>query len=126
MKKHVLLSLLGLLTICLYACKKNTTNPFEFRTGTFKIPASENYTQTTIIRNDSLQIEHYENRIDTLLINWENNFKYTLKMLHPKTDLDKKPIHVKITSVKENGYDFIAKIGYSNFEQKGSLIKVSK
>lgn len=115
-------------TFCLLiSCKdEKKTNPFEFRSGTFEIPAGDKYTKTTIIRKDNLQIEHYENRIDTLLIEWENSFKYQLKMLHPKSELDKKPINVKITNIKENGYDFIAKIGYSKFEQKGTLIKISK
>jgi hypothetical protein len=127
MKKIILLTVFGVLLLTTYSCKKNNnSNAFEFRTGTFEIPAGDKYTKTVIIRKDSLQIEHYQNRIDTLIIDWKNNFKYTLKMLSPKSELDKKPIHVKITNIKENGYDFIAKIGYSKFEQKGTLIKTSK
>jgi hypothetical protein len=48
-----------------------------------------------------------------------------LKMLHPKTTLDKSSIHVKITNIEKNRYDFVAKIGYSNFEQKGTVYKRS-
>ena len=54
-----------------------------------------------IIRTDSLQIEKYEDRIDTLTITWKNNFNYTLKMMHPKTALDEDPIYVKITNLKK-------------------------
>lgn len=127
MYKNLLFAFIALLLFSVAACKeKNKTNAFQFRTGTFEIPAGEKYTKTIVIRKDKYQIEQYENRIDTLLIEWENNFKYTLKMLHPKSELDKNPIHVKITNIKENGYDFTAKIGHSKFEQKGTLIKTSK
>lgn len=127
MNKKIRYTVFLLFTIFISSCKtENKTNAFQFRTGTFEIPAGEKYTKTIVIRKDKYQIEHYENRIDTLLIEWENNFKYTLKMLHPKSELDKKPIQVKITNIKENGYDFVAKIGYSKFEQKGTLIKTSK
>ena len=76
-----------------------------------------------IIRTDSLQIEKYEDRIDTLTITWKNNFNYTLKMMHPKTALDEDPIYVKITNLKKDSYEFEAVIGHSNFVQKGEIIK---
>ena len=125
MKKNSLILFLAILFISLHSCKQGNqrANSFQFKTGTFEIPAGDNYSKTTIIRKDSLQIETYENRIDTLLIKWENDFKYSLKMLTPKTDMDKNIIHVKITGVKNNSYDFIAKVGYSNFEQKGTIYK---
>ena len=111
----------------LFACsqKKEKVGIYQFKQGAFKIAATEKYKETLIVRKDSFQIEQYENRIDTLLIKWNGNFKYTLKMLHPKTELDKKTIHVKITAIKKNNCDFIAKLDHSNFEQKGSLYKVS-
>ena len=97
----------------------------RFKTGVFEIPASDGYAKTTIVRTDSLQIETYKNKIDTLTIEWKNNFNYTLKMVHPKTALDAEPIHVKITNLEENSYEFEAVIGHSNYIQKGELIKKS-
>ena len=44
-------------------------------------------------------------------------------MLHPKSAIDEDPIHVKITSIKKNSYEFEAVIGHSNFVQKGEIIK---
>ena len=44
-------------------------------------------------------------------------------MIHPKAAIDEDPIHVKITNLKANSYDFEAVIGHSNFVQKGTLIK---
>ncbi len=115
-------------------------DPLRFKFGTFEIPASDNYGKTVIIRKDSLQIEQYSKKvsistdslvtekettkIDTLYIKWKNNFAYSLRMKTPKTDLDKDPIFVQITKVTDSSYNFIAKIGYSNFKQKGTVYKV--
>ncbi|MBL4746493.1 MAG: hypothetical protein JKY08_09000 [Flavobacteriaceae bacterium] len=121
--KLYLLSILffGLVT----ACHNDKISPDRFKSGTFEIPAEKGYSVTRIQRTDSLQIERYEKRVDTLIIHWETPFKYTLKMLHPKTALDYDLIHVKITDIKENSYDFEASIGDSKYKQKGTLTKTA-
>lgn len=135
MKKLILLPLL---LLALYSCKDNNaarksdtftlekdSDAERFKSGIFEIPAGQGYEKTIIIRQDSIQIEKYEDRIDTLSISWKNNFNYTLKMLHPKTAIDEDPIHIKITDVKENSYKFEAVIGHSNYIQKGEITKTS-
>ena len=118
MKKSALLFVLFL---SFYSCSNDGLDPNRFKNGTFEIPEGEGYKKTIIIRKDSIQIEKYADRIDTLSISWKTNFKYTLKMIHPKTAIDEDPIHVKITNLKKNSYDFEAVIGHSNFVQKGTL-----
>ncbi len=116
--------LFPILIVGLSSCMGENLDADRFKLGTFEIPAGKGYEKTIIIRQDSIQIEKYENRIDTLSIKWKNNFSYTLKMLHPKTAIDEDPIHIKITNLKDDSYDFEAVIGHSNFVQKGTLIKV--
>lgn len=115
-------------------------DPDRFKTGVFEIPASESFGKTTIIRKDSLQIESYNRevsittdsitktksitQIDTLYITWKNNFFYTLRMKSPKKEVDKQPIFVQITKVKDSSYEFSAKVGYSNFKQEGTAYKI--
>ena len=112
----------------------------RFKTGVFEIPAGKGYSKTIVTRIDSLQIEEYvkfaeisadsgvfqkeTKKIDTLYIKWKNNFFYTLKMKSPKNDLDNDPIFVQITKVTDTSYNFTAKIGFSEFKQKGTLYKV--
>lgn len=124
MKKTILLSIM---LIALFSCKNNkeAQDADRFKSGTFEIPAGQGYEKTIIIRKDSLQIEKYEDRIDTLSISWKNNFNYTLKMLHPKTAIDEDPIHIKITNIKDKSYEFEAVIGHSNYVQKGEITKIS-
>ncbi|WP_420553421.1 hypothetical protein [Tenacibaculum aiptasiae] len=128
------------LTLVLSCSPEKKGDPTRFKYGTFEIPAGEGYGKTIIVRKDSLQIEEYtkkvsistdslttvkeEKHIDTLYIKWKNNFAYNLKMKNPKTDLDKDPIFVQITKVTDSSYSFTARIGYSNFKQKGTVYKV--
>ncbi|AUC15133.1 hypothetical protein BTO06_08280 [Tenacibaculum sp. SZ-18] len=120
------------------SCKVETTgNADRFKHGTFEIPAVNNYSKTKIIRKDSLQIEYYTkkvivstdssvvekeiNEVDSLYITWRNNFAYQLKIINPKTDLEKETIFVQINKVKDSSYDFTARVGYSKYKQKGTL-----
>lgn len=122
MKKIVLLFSLFLFLI---GCKQEPLSPDRFKTGTFEIPADKSYSKTIIIRVDSIQIEKYEKKIDTFSISWKNNFNYTLNMINPKSAIDEDPIHVKITNIEKDAYDFEANIGNSNFIQKGTITKIS-
>jgi hypothetical protein len=119
------IALLLVLLTAFVSCKEENQDPDRFKYGTFEIPEGKGYAKTIIVRQDSIQIEKYEDRIDTLSISWKNNFDYTLKMLNPKTAIDEDPIHVKITSINKNSYDFEAVIGHSNYIQKGTLIKIT-
>ena len=127
--------------VALYSCKSEIKdNSDQFKQGVFEIPAGDGYSKTIITRKDSLQIEEYEKivsvsndsisgekrikHIDTLYIKWKNNFFYTLRMKSPKKELDKDPIFVQITKLKENSYDFSAKIGYSKYKTDGTIYKV--
>ncbi|MCF6181097.1 hypothetical protein [Lutibacter sp.] len=111
-----------LVFFAIYACNNKPLNPDRFKHGNFEIPEGKGYSTTFITRTDTLQIEKYDDRIDTLSILWKNNFNYTLKMLHPKNAIDEEPIHVKITSLHNNSYDFEAIIGHSNYIQKGTIL----
>jgi len=119
---------------------KKASNAERFKLGVFEIPAGKGYSKTIVTRVDSLQVEEYvkyteistdsgvfkrENKIiDTLYIKWKNNFFYTLKMKSPKTELDKDPIFVQINKLSDSSYDFTAKIGFSEFKQKGTVYKI--
>jgi hypothetical protein len=140
-KRISLFSILFVLTSFFFSCKSELKgDPDRFKVGVFEIPAGEGYGKTTIIRKDSIQIESYEKiisvtsddglsekkeaHIDTLYIKWKNNFFYILRMKSPKTELDRDPIFVQITEVKDSSYSFTAKIGYSDFKQDGTFYKL--
>ena len=99
-------------------------NSDQFKTGLFEIPSGKGFVKETIIRTDSLQISKHGNEIDTLSINWKNNFFYTLRYINPKNDLQKDPMFVQINKIKKGSYDFTVKIGFSKFSKKGTIYKI--
>jgi hypothetical protein len=122
MKKIILF--ISIVTL-LIGCKESPLSPDRFKTGTFEIPEGKGYSRTVITRIDSLQIEQYEERIDSFSILWKNNFNYSLKMTNPKSALDEEIIYVKITNIEKKSYDFEAVIGHSNYTQKGTITKIA-
>ncbi len=111
-----------ILTI-LVSCNGNT-NVTDFKTGTFKTFLEDSDVTSIAVRNDTIQIETYNNIKDTFAIEWKSNFEYILTKLHPKNELDSTPFHVKITKIEGKSYDFKAYYKGSNFKQKGSAIKL--
>jgi len=81
---------------------------------------------STAMRNDSIQIEIYNNVRDTFAIRWKSNFEYELLKINPRKGLDSIPFFVKITGVKNNTYTFKAHYKDSNFKQHGRVVKQSE
>ena len=106
------------------SCQGNGTSITEFRTGTFETYLDDSDEISIAQRNDSIQIETYNNVKDTFAITWKSNFEYVLTKIHPKNELDSTPFYVKITGFKDNSYTFIANYKGSNFKQKGKAIKL--
>jgi hypothetical protein len=120
--KKLLFIILGIL---LFSCKEETKNiPNNFKTGYFKTVLEDSETISFANRNDSIQIETYENKKDTFKITWVGSFEYILVKKNPKSLLDSTPFHVKITGVKKNSYNFKAYYKGSNFKQKGEAFKI--
>ncbi|VAV86267.1 hypothetical protein MNBD_BACTEROID02-518 [hydrothermal vent metagenome] len=118
--------IIPIFVLFLFSCHDNVkTSPDVFKTGTFKTTLEDSETTSTAFRNDSIQVETYDNKKDTFNIQWLSNFEYVLVKKHPKTLLDSTPFHVKITSIKKNSYNFKAYYKGSNFKQKGTAIKLN-
>ena len=95
----------------------------SLRTGSFTTYLDDSDAVSTAIRNDSLQIETYNNAVDTFNIRWESNFEYILTKVNPKKGLDSVPFYVKITGIRGNSYTFRAYYKGSNFKQTGKAVK---
>lgn len=104
--------------------KNNSSSVDEFRLGTFKTVLEDNETVSIAIRNDSIQIESFNNKKDTFAIKWLDPFEYVLIKKNPRTLLDSTDFHVKIVSISENSYEFKAFYKGSNFQQKGTAYKI--
>lgn len=110
--------------ILLSSCLKSSSSVQEFRVGTFKTVLEDNESVSMAVRNDSIQIETFENKKDTFDIRWINPFEYVLRKKSPRTLLDSTDFHVKIVSISEKSYEFKAFYAGSNFQQKGTAYKI--
>lgn len=100
--------LLFVLITCLTACYSHERNCADFRTGTFisKTYLSGEMVETKFVRNDTLEVDYFQGKVDSSSVRWINDCEYILKNLDPGNRLEKKPIHIKILTTDKNSYTF--------------------
>jgi hypothetical protein len=89
-------------------CYESDRNCADFKTGSFEFEAlvgTEMFT-TTIVRNDSIEIDFFQGKSDTSSIRWINNCEYIIKKLNPKNQAEKKAILIKILTTSQDQYTF--------------------
>ncbi|AFL82086.1 hypothetical protein Aeqsu_2633 [Aequorivita sublithincola DSM 14238] len=112
--------LLLLSLLVLSSCYESERNCADFRTGTFEFEAlsGTEVFKTTIIRNDSIEVDYFDGKSDTSSIRWINDCEYVLEKLNPKNQAEKNAILIKILTTKNDTYTF-------EFSQVGK-VKTSK
>lgn len=106
-------------------CYQVERNCVDFKTGKFEFEAmaGTEMLYTTVTRNDTIEVDYFEGKADTSSIRWINDCEYIIKKLHPKNQAEKKAIHIKILSTKNNEYTFeFREVG----QTKGSKGKARK
>ena len=117
------LLLLTLLTSC-YNQERNCT---DFKTGKFTSETEiegKKYT-STFERNDSIQIESYEGKIDTFKVRWTNDCEYIIQNTNPKNREEKKAVQMKILTTKDNTYTFEYSFVEDSKKQRGTVTKLN-
>ena len=115
-------TLLLLLTSC-YEVERKCT---DFKTGSFKsetVIDGKKYV-SSFKRNDSIQIETFDQVVDTFLIRWTNDCEYVIQNKKPKNMVEKKAVQVKILTTKENTYTFEYNYIGEAIKQKGIVTKL--
>ena len=72
----------------------------------FKTKINNEFVISKFIRNDSLEIEYFQNKIDTSFVRWVSDCEFILTKKNPESIEDKKAISMKILSTDEKGYNF--------------------
>ncbi len=121
------LFLFFIISIFFYSCKDvKPLSPKDLRTGTFETILKNNKeVKSFAVRNDSIQVETYNNKKDTFYIYWKSDFEYVLKHKNPKTSLDSIDFIIKITGIHKKSYTFNAHFKGNNFIQKGTATKIT-
>ncbi|MGS2726106.1 hypothetical protein ACU8DI_05815 [Psychroserpens sp. BH13MA-6] len=89
-------------------CFQTERHCSDFKTGTFEftyIIDGEEKTGTFVRTND-LNIDYYDNKIDSASIRWINDCEFIQKKINPKNKSEERAIHMKILNTTEDSYTF--------------------
>lgn len=118
---------IGLLFLLLTSCYQQERNCTDFKTGKFTSETEiegKKYT-STFERNDSIQIENYEGKIDTFKVRWTNDCEYVIQNIHPKNRAEKKPVQMKILTTNSKSYTFEYSFVGDSKKQRGTATKLN-
>ena len=119
--------LLIFVSLYICSCYKVERNCLNFHTGEFEFSTIVNGTMKTsyFIRTEKLEIETYEENIDSASIKWVNDCECILTKLNPVSNQDKRPVQIKILSTKSDTYTFeYSIVGKADNKKRGTIKKV--
>ncbi len=125
MKKIVLLWILSVTATSCYNIERNCS---DFKTGKFEFEYEVDGVKkiSNFVRNDTLEIDTFEGKVDSSSVRWINDCEFVLEKINPKNMAEKQAIHMKILSTTENSYTFeFSKLGDTQ-KQKGTVTKINK
>ena len=114
-----------LILVSYYSCNLNQERLCnDFKNGSFKSVITIDGVEYTSIfkRNDSIQVETFNNVIDSSYVRWINNCEVVFTTINPKNILQKKPVLVKILRTFKDSYDFEYSYVGETTKQKGNAI----
>jgi hypothetical protein len=123
-KKSIYIILISSLLTSCYNQERNCT---DFKTGKFSSETTiegKKYT-STFERNDSIQIESYQAKIDTFKVRWTNDCEYIIQNINPKNREEKKPVQMKILTTNANSYTFEYSFVGDSKKQRGTVTKLN-
>ena len=128
MKFKIQYSICSLLLLTLLtSCYNQERNCKDFKTGKFTSETEiegKKYT-STFERNDSIQIESYEGKIDTFKVRWTNDCEYIIQNTNPKNREEKKPVQMKILTTDSDSYTFEYSFVGDSKKQRGTVTKLN-
>lgn len=89
-------------------CYKAERECKDFRTGSFEFTYTVDGIEKTgkFIRTEELNIDYYDNKVDSASIRWINDCEFIQKKINPKNKSEEKAIHMKIVSTTDDTYTF--------------------
>jgi hypothetical protein len=114
------------LVATLASCYNQQRDCTNFKTGRFRFELEVNGEKkvTEFVRNDSIEIEMYEGRVDTNTVRWINDCEYIVKKKHPRNRAEEKAVSMKILTTDKNSYTFEFGLVGSDAKQKGVVTKL--
>jgi hypothetical protein len=124
MKLHYLL----LFTLFI-SCYNQERNCKDFQTGTFEfesISSEGESIKTYFTRTLDLEVDYFNNTIDSSYVNWVSDCECILKKINPKDLSEEKSIQMKILSTSKDHYIFeYSFVGDVENRNRGKAKKIS-
>ena len=120
--------LVSSLFIYLLGCNIPERNCLDYKNGDFEFSTVINNEVITskFSRRDSIEIEYFENKIDTSFVSWVSDCEFILRKKNPTSSTDKKAVNMKILSTSKNGYVFeFSIVGDKKNIFRGKAIKLN-
>lgn len=113
--------------LLLTSCFQQERKCADFKTGKFRFEHEINGAKkiTVFERTDSLEIETFEGRTDTSAVRWINDCEYILQKINAKNAQERKAVHMKILTTKDNSYTFEFSLVGDTQKQKGTVTKIN-
>ena len=116
-----------LATLLLFSsCNSIERDCYKFRSGKFLTQTEINDTiyRSIFTRNDKIQVERFNNIIDSSMCRWINNCELVLRTLNPKSKSELKNIHIKILTTTDSSYTYEYSFVGENRKEIGLAIKI--
>ncbi|PWK19823.1 DNA topoisomerase IV [Xanthomarina spongicola] len=115
-----------LLFVTLISCYSVERNCTDFQTGSFysEISIDGKLYKSDFVRTKDLQIEIYNNKIDSSQVRWINDCEVVFKTINPKSMAEQKDIHLKILTTTDSTYTFEYSYVGETTKQKGIATKI--
>lgn len=115
------------LLFSLTSCYQIERNCQDFQLGTFKseVYINDSLYTSTFTRTKTLQIETYNNHVDSSQVRWINDCEAVFKTINPKNRIEKKDIHLKILITTDSSYTFEYSYVGDKIKQKGIALKLN-
>ena len=114
-----------LLLLLLFNCYESSRDCKDFKTGKFYSETILNgeIAKSTFERSKTIQIESYNNKIDSSKLRWINDCEVIFKTINPKNMAEEKDIHLKILTTTDSSYTYEYSYVGETKKQKGIAFK---
>lgn len=117
-----------LLMFSFFSCYETSRDCKNYKIGEFysEVYLNNILYKSTFKRTKDLQIETYNNKIDSSKLRWINDCEVVFKTINPKNRAEKKDVHLKILTTTDTSYTFEYSYVGETKKQKGVAYKAKK
>ncbi|KAB1071399.1 DNA topoisomerase IV [Tamlana haliotis] len=115
-----------LLLFVLTSCYEKARDCKPYQTGKFysEIIIDGEVFKSTFRRNKKIQVETYDNKVDSSQVRWVNDCEVIFKTINPKNMAERKDVHLKILTTTDSSYTYEYSYVGETTKQKGVAYKV--